>query len=161
MYNPLTSDNSEGVFKSMIKTHVKALKGNPSDLKVKAFYISFYFKPFTSDKSVRKKEKALKMAIARERYHYLYKLAKEVFKEDEALSRRYGEIAIRLWLKFKFKRRKEEKVMFCRKCFTPWFSETVRVRAIPGEKRVVFKCRVCGWVKSFGYHKKPPKEFGS
>lgn len=87
------------------------------------------------------KEKARKIAF--ERLKRLLKLAEEVSKSERKLARRYVEIAFRLKMKHKLKIPRRYRLRFCRKCFTFWTSETLRVRI--KKDRIEYICLVCGF----------------
>jgi len=86
------------------------------------------------------RDKAYQRRIAGERIKILIELA----RRNKKYSRRYVELAWRLARKYRVKLGKV-KYTFCRKCFTLWTPETLRVRIVHNPyPRVVYKCLVCG-----------------
>lgn len=91
------------------------------------------------------KDKAYQRRIAKERIKILLRLA----KENKKYSRRYVELAWRLAKKYRVRLGKV-KHTFCRRCFTLWTTETLRVRIVHNPyPRVVYKCLICGTEYSF------------
>ncbi len=85
--------------------------------------------------------------IALERCEYLLELAKQMWKKDEKLSKRYVQLARKIAMRHRLKlgRRK-----FCKKCNAVFIvGETLKVRISTKEKAVIWKCLQCENVVRF------------
>ncbi len=103
----------------------------------------------------RREEKRLRRAVARERVALLLGMAKDVWEEDRERARRYAGLAFSIVKRMKVRLTKEQKVAFCRRCFAPWIvGKTVEVRVESRNKRILYKCRECGYERAFGYSRK-------
>ncbi|AGK61766.1 RNase P subunit RPR2 [Archaeoglobus sulfaticallidus PM70-1] len=94
-----------------------------------------------------KRDKKLEKKIARER---IVLLMERAFKTDDSdLSRRYVELAMKISSKYRVRIPKEYRNTFCRKCYTPFKSENVKIRLLRGVKTI--ECLVCGYKKRIPY----------
>ena len=90
--------------------------------------------------------------MARERVSILLKLADEVLKMDEALARRYVELAFRISAKARLRLPRRVKRRYCRRCKTPLvpgFTARVRVKKGCGGRRLVVTCLRCGFIRRY------------
>jgi len=89
--------------------------------------------------------------IARERMEILFKLAREVFSQDQSLAKRYIEIARKIGMKCGVRLPRQYKQFVCKDCgslLVPGVNCRVRIRS-KGGTRVVVTCLVCGFPKRF------------
>lgn len=90
-----------------------------------------------SRKRSRARELAFESAVR------LLRLARQRFRSDPDLSRRYVRLAWKLKTKFNLRLPPEFRMLFCRKCLTPWLpGATCRVRIRGG--RLTVTCLGCG-----------------
>ncbi|MCC6051343.1 MAG: hypothetical protein LM580_11585 [Thermofilum sp.] len=90
--------------------------------------------------------------LARERVAILLELAEEVLREDEALARRYVELAFRIAAKARLKLPRRLKRRYCRRCKTPLvpgLTARVRVKRGCGGRRLVVTCLRCGFIRRY------------
>lgn len=89
--------------------------------------------------------------IARERIEILFRLAREAFKEDRELSRRYIALAKRIGMRARVRIPRELKLFVCKGCGSLLVPpENCRVRVVSkGDPRVVLTCLDCGGIKRF------------
>ena len=93
---------------------------------------------------IRKGDKDYQRKIAEERVKILFSLAEKGAKENPDRSRRYVELGWRIAKKHRVKLG-DLKKRFCKKCFTWWTDETLKVRIVHRPyPMVVYKCLVCG-----------------
>jgi ribonuclease P protein subunit RPR2 len=98
-----------------------------------------------------KRHKAVERDIARERIEILFRLAREAFREDRELSKRYLALAKRIGMRARVQIPRELKLFVCKGCgslLIPPENCRVRVRS-DGNPRVVLTCLDCGRVKRF------------
>jgi len=99
-----------------------------------------------------KKNKKIKKEIAKERVKRLLLMANMFHLSNPVLSKRYCRLAEKIRLSVNLRLAKDEKVQYCKKCFTYWVpGKTVKVRVNHANRRVVYKCLLCGHERSFGY----------
>jgi RNase P subunit RPR2 len=90
--------------------------------------------------------------IARERIAILLALSVPEWKRDRALSRNYVRRATGIAKRFNTGFTREQRFMFCGKCFAPWIpSSTVDVSFDRMNKRVVYTCKECGHQRALKY----------
>ncbi len=97
---------------------------------------------------MRKKWKVRKEIIeriAKKRIRYLIGLAKEKWKEDKELAKRYVQLAFAILKKNKVKLDAKTKFSFCRKCLIPWIEGNVEKR--DEGNFIAYKCLNCGYVR--------------
>ena len=93
---------------------------------------------------VGKRDKDYQRKVARERVMVLFDLAERTANTHPERSRRYVELAWKVAKKHRVKLGKL-KYRFCRKCYTWWTDETLRVRIVQRPyPMVVYKCLTCG-----------------
>ena len=93
---------------------------------------------------IKKSDKEYQRKIARERIEILFSLAEKEAKTHPERSRRYAQLIWELSKKYKVRLGKK-KYRFCRRCFTWWTPETLKVRLVRRPySMVVYKCLVCG-----------------
>ena len=91
---------------------------------------------------IKARDKEYQRKIARERVEILLERARKT--EDEELARRYVKLAVRIARKHRIRLGKL-KYTFCRRCYTPWNAETVKVRLIHDPyPAVIYRCLQCG-----------------
>ena len=96
--------------------------------------------------------KRIKKTIAKERITKLLFLAKKSFSSNPVLSKRYCNLIEKLRKSVNLRLSKEQKVQYCKKCYTYWIpGKTVKVRINHANKRVIYECLTCGYKRSFGY----------
>lgn len=89
---------------------------------------------------------------AKERIAELFRLAEEVFDEDEELADRYIGLARKISMRYKVRIPKELKKRFCKHCYSYLVpGKNCRVRTHEG--KVVYYCMKCGEVMRFPYRK--------
>lgn len=89
--------------------------------------------------------------LARQRVRTLLRLADEVVRRDEALARRYVELAFRIAAKARLRLPRSLKRRYCRRCRVPLIhglTARVRIKGIGG-KRVIVTCLRCGYVRRY------------
>jgi ribonuclease P protein subunit RPR2 len=96
-----------------------------------------------------RRDKRLEKKIARERIEILLKRALDFRTRDIYLARRYVELAMRISSRYRVRIPPEYRHTFCRKCYTPFSTKTVRIRLIRGKKVMV--CQNCGFVRRIQY----------
>jgi len=92
---------------------------------------------------VIKRDRRLERRIARERISYLLERAQKYKDVDYELARRYVELARKIAMKYRVRIRKEQKMLYCKKCLYPYKSTRIRVRIRKG--RVIMTCLNCGY----------------
>ncbi len=93
---------------------------------------------------IRREDKNYQRKVAEERVKILFSLAEKEAKKNPERSRRYVELGWRIAKKHRVKLGGLKK-RFCRKCFTWWTDETLKVRLVHKPyPMVVYKCLVCG-----------------
>lgn len=96
----------------------------------------------------RRRNKGEEKAIVRRRLqHLLSEARKESLGPDADLAPRYGQLALRLSQKYKFRLFPDQRVQLCRKCGTYRNSHTTRVRV--QKSRIITTC-TCGYI-----HRRP------
>ena len=96
------------------------------------------------------KTRAAVASVARERIQILLGQAKDMAGRNEALSRRYVQLARRISSRTKTRIPTEDKRYLCKVCglaLRPGLN--ARFRLHPGNKRVVITCLSCGAVKTY------------
>lgn len=97
------------------------------------------------------------LQIVNERIAILLKLAEENAKVHPERSKRYVELARRLATRYRVRLGKL-KWKFCKKCGAFWVpGYNVKVRMVPREKRIIYRCAECGWERSIIYAKRKVK----
>jgi len=93
--------------------------------------------------------KALIKDIAVQRIEKLLQLAIETYNRDPELSRKYVELAVRVKKKANVRLKKNLKLLYCKKCFTPLIpGVTSRVRIRQNRfSHITITCLNCGYVK--------------
>ncbi len=89
--------------------------------------------------------------IAEERIDLLLKLAREKARSDEALSKRYVEIARRIAMRSGVRLGRERKHFICKECgsaLVPGVNSRVRMRSDRGTS-IVVTCLACGSIKRY------------
>ncbi len=108
---------------------------------------------------LKAKDKLIQRKVAEERINILLNVSKELLKEglvEEA--RNAVKTAVRLAKKHNIRLGKR-KMEFCNKCFIPFTDETLTVRIVSyPQKKVVYKCKVCGYEKYIVYKNKLEKD---
>src|SRR3989344_8510118 len=82
------------------------------------------------------------LKIAKKRIDFLFKLAKEHFKQDSRLSDKYIKLARKIAMKYKIKLPSSMKKRFCKHChnyLVPGVSCRVRIH----KRRVIYYCLSC------------------
>ena len=92
-------------------------------------------------KSYYKKSRELQK-IAKKRIKFLFKLAKEVFKEDSNLSDKYVKLARRIAMKYKIRLTPELKKRFCKHCHK-YLVHSVNCRVRLHKHRLIYYCISC------------------
>ncbi len=92
-----------------------------------------------------RREKRLERKIARERISILLRMADRMKFEDYDLARRYVELARKIAMRYRIRLSKNQKRVFCKKCFYPYRHDRVRVRV--RKSRVMITCLNCGFVR--------------
>ena len=91
-----------------------------------------------------------KKQIAGERIDFLFKKAKEVFKENSSLANRYVEIARKVAMKAQINIPSNLRKKFCRKCHSYLVpGENCRVRT--RNKMMIYYCKKCKNIMRFPY----------
>ncbi len=93
-------------------------------------------------KKYHNKKPAQQLKIAKKRIDFLFKLAKEHFKQDSSLSDKYIKTARRIAMKYKIKIPSSSKKMICKNChayLVPGFNCRVRIH----KHRVIYYCLGC------------------
>ena len=90
--------------------------------------------------------------LARERIEILLALAWKIIHKDEALARRYVEIAFKIAAKARLRLPREIKRRYCRKCKTPLvpgLTARFRIKRGCGGLRLVVTCLKCGYIRRY------------
>lgn len=90
--------------------------------------------------------------IARERVAILLKLADRVVETDEALAKRYVDLAFRIAAKARLKLPRRVKRKYCRRCKIPLIpgrTASVRIKRGSGGLRLVVTCLRCGYIRRY------------
>ena len=88
------------------------------------------------------KKSVQQQKIAKKRIEFLFKHAKEVFKEDGKLSDKYVKVARRIAMKYKIRLSSHLKKSFCKHChkyLVPGVNCRVRIH----KHRVIYYCMGC------------------
>mgnify|MGYP001563025492 CR=1 FL=1 len=80
--------------------------------------------------------------IAKKRIEFLFKYAKEVFKEDSNLSDKYVKIARRIAMKYKIRLPSKLKKRFCKHCYK-YLVPSVNCRVRIHKHRLIYYCLSC------------------
>lgn len=100
------------------------------------------------------KRKKIIKSISKERISILLDNAFKIIEKNEERAIRYIKLAFSIVKKNKVKLSKEQKIRFCRKCFIPWiFPKNVKIFFDHNNKRILYKCKKCGFKKAFCYKK--------
>ena len=92
-------------------------------------------------KKYSKKSKNV-LRIANERAGFLFKLAKEEFKNDSKLSDKYVKLARRIAMKYKIRLPSELKKRFCKHCHK-YLVPSVNCRVRIHKRRIIYYCMGC------------------
>ncbi len=104
---------------------------------------------------MRPREKNLVKNISSERIAVLLSEAKKTFAENPARAQRYARLAFLIVRKNKVRLTKEQKLSFCRKCFSYWVpGKSASVSFDRKSRRVIYKCGSCGYERGIGYSRK-------
>jgi ribonuclease P protein subunit RPR2 len=96
-------------------------------------------------------KKVIKGAV-KERIACLLEEARSSYPEHPERSRRYLQLLWKLVEKYKVRLTKEQKLSFCKKCFTPWIpGKTVKVSFEPRNSIVQYECKECGHKRRLKY----------
>lgn len=91
------------------------------------------------------KEKIIKTAVSGSIDHLISEAEKRVNTSKE-LSKRYLKMAWALVKKTKVRLTNEQKIKFCKKCFSLWVpGKTVTISFDSKSNLFVFKCKTCGY----------------
>lgn len=88
------------------------------------------------------KKPAQQVKIAKRRIIFLFKLAKEHFKEDSNLSDKYVKIARRIAMKYKIRLPSQLKKMVCKNCHR-YLMPGVNCRVRLHKHRIIYYCLGC------------------
>lgn len=89
-------------------------------------------------------KKIIKGAV-KERIACLLHEAHSSYSLHPERSRRYLELLWKLVTKYKVRLSKQQKLSFCKKCFTPWIpGRTATISFEPRNSIVQYSCRKCG-----------------
>ncbi len=94
--------------------------------------------------------------VALERIERLLKLADEVYILNEALSRRYVELALKIATRSRVRIPRPWKDRLCKKCLSilkPGVNCRIRIRSYR-EKHIVIKCLKCGHIIRIPVHRR-------
>ncbi|MDD5337723.1 MAG: ribonuclease P [Candidatus ainarchaeum sp.] len=101
---------------------------------------------------MRPREKNLVKAISQERIAILLDEAGACFAKNPKRAKRFCELAFLIVKKNKVRLSAEQKLSFCRKCFSFWRpGRSVSVSFDRVNKRVVYRCLDCGSERRIGY----------
>ncbi len=102
------------------------------------------------------REKRLNKQIGRESANFLLNESDKFRVSDPQRSQRLYSDAKKLAQRGRFHLPKQHKILFCKKCNTPFSERTVKVRLNPRKKQIHYQCLVCKSNRRFGYgsHKK-------
>ena len=90
--------------------------------------------------------------VAMQRCSYLLNLAKQTWKKDEKLAKRYVQLTKKIAMRHRLKLGRRS---FCKKCNTIFIpGETLKVRISAKQKAVLWKCLACDSVLRFPLRKK-------
>lgn len=94
--------------------------------------------------------------LAWQRIRILLRLADNTIRSDEALARRYVELAFRIAAKARLRLPRSLKRRYCRRCKIPLVPGlTARVRIKGGEDgRLIVTCLRCGYVRRYPLRKR-------
>jgi ribonuclease P protein subunit RPR2 len=99
-----------------------------------------------------RRDKKLEKKIAKERIEILLERAHKFKEKDISLARRYVELAMKISSKYRVQIPPEFRNTFCRKCYTPFGAETVKIRLNHGTKLI--RCMSCGFARRIQYRNK-------
>ena len=103
--------------------------------------------------------KNLKREIAKERIKRLFIMAELFVFSYPELSKRYCWLIERIRKAVNLRLSKEQKIKYCKKCFTYWIpGKSVKIVFNHSNHRVIYKCLICGYERSFVYKGKRKKE---
>ncbi|MFH0986602.1 MAG: hypothetical protein V1911_00970 [Candidatus Micrarchaeota archaeon] len=88
--------------------------------------------------------------LAKGRIDKLLKLAGQEKTARPDRAQRYCDLAWKISKRYNVTLPKQQKLLFCKKCFAYRISETASVRTNPKTKMIVYKCKKCGDVKKYG-----------
>lgn len=101
---------------------------------------------------MRPKEKNLVKRISEERIEILLGEAEKIFPKNPERARRYAQLAFAIVRKNKARLAKDQKLSFCRKCFSFWRPGMgASVSFDRKNKRVIYKCMECGYERRIRY----------
>ena len=90
-----------------------------------------------------------------ERIEILLRLAKQILATDQALARKYVELAWKISTRTKVRIPTVEKRFLCKNCALPLIpGRNARVRTVKGNPRVVITCLSCGTAKRYPLERK-------
>ncbi|MEW6528803.1 MAG: hypothetical protein AB1391_02860 [Candidatus Micrarchaeota archaeon] len=90
--------------------------------------------------------------ICEERIAVLFNEAQRTFAYHPERSKRYMQLVFAIVHKNKVKLTKEQKLSFCRKCFFFWRpGKSVSIDFDNKNKRIMYKCNSCGYVRKIKY----------
>ncbi len=90
--------------------------------------------------------------ISEERIEILLGEAEKIFPKNPERAGRYAQLAFAIVRKNKVRLSKEQKLSFCRKCFSFWRpGKSVSVSFDGRNKRVIYACMECGYERRIRY----------
>ena len=99
----------------------------------------------------KKYVKKLKKRIAKERVDKLLSLAKKFSTSHSKLSQRYCKLIETIRKTVNLRLTKKQKMQYCKKCFTYWKPNKIKIRFNHSNKRIIYKCLNCQFEKIFSY----------
>ncbi len=101
---------------------------------------------------MRHKEKNTVKKISEERIALLLSEARAAFAKNPERAQRYAKLAFAIVRKNKIRLTNEQKLSFCRKCFSFWVpAKSVSVSFDRKNKRIIYKCSSCNYERKIRY----------
>lgn len=87
--------------------------------------------------------------VAWKRINELFLKAKNHAKKEADVAKEMVRLAVRIKEKYNLSFSREQKLRYCKKCFTYFHDDNKRYRLREG--KIVLTCKECGYVKRFSY----------
>ncbi len=105
----------------------------------------------------KKSDKEKQKKIATERVSILFKKAEEIFAKSTTKANRYVTLARRIAMKMNLRLKKEEKLKFCKHCYSYILSGVNAVTRTRDRKLIIY-CKICKKYTRIPLNKKPLKK---
>ncbi len=101
---------------------------------------------------MRPKEKGIVKKISEERINILLGEAEKIFAQNPERAKRYVQLAFAIVRKNRVRLTKEQKLLFCRKCFFFWRpGKSLSVFFDKKNKRIIYECKKCSYERKIRY----------